>query len=415
MRSSLLVGTLLLVPALATAESNAVRPLKAPGTASYGDIVAGPSTINELQFARQVLPPANPPGTAAALATSKVIYLNKNGVTLAPGNNDSRTNRSTLAQQTTTIAAWNVSATTWSATVSCMKELFAPFDVQVTETDPGQTPHIEAVFGGSPGQLGMPNGVAGVSPFTTDCSIIENSIVFTFTNVIPADARLACEIMAQEVAHSYGLDHELLASDPMTYLDYNGNRSFKNQVASCGEDTQRPCGINGSTCRANQNSVALLTERLGAKSGDVTPPTGTIASPSSGSTVPPGFSIYVNASDNMMVAGAKLFVDGVQADTKSGSGPFTFTTATTLSQAVHKLKVEISDAAGNVVQTQEVTVTVKAGATPPPPPPGMGTDPQNPSGGDDSAEITGGCAAGGSGGSLLLGLALVGLLRRRNA
>lgn len=414
MRSSLLVGTLFLLPAIASAESNALRPLKAPGTAAYGDIVSGPETINELKFARQLLPPVGP--TASALATSKVIYLNKNGVTLSPGNNDSRTNRSTLAQQTTTLPAWNVSAATWTATVNCMKELFAPFDVTVTETDPGQTPHMEAVFGGSPGQLGMPNGVAGVSPFTNDCAVIENSIVFTFTNVIPADARLACEIMAQEVAHSYGLDHELLASDPMTYLDYTGNRSFKNQTASCGEDTQRPCGINGSTCRANQNSVALLTERLGAKTGDTQPPTGTIASPSTGATVPPGFNIYVNAADNTMVASAKLYVDGVVTDTKTGGGPFTFTTATTLSQAMHKLKVEIADTAGNVVQTQEVTVTVKAGATPPPAPPGMGgTDPQNPSGGDDSAEITGGCSTGGSGGSLLLAFALVGLVRRRRS
>ncbi|MBL0219705.1 MAG: hypothetical protein IPQ07_38295 [Myxococcales bacterium] len=410
---SLLVGSLVtLLPALASAESTAVRQLKAPGTASYGDIVAGPSTINDLQFARQYLPGTGTPGVTA-LAQSKIVYLNKNGVTLQPGNNDARTNRSTLATQATTIPAWNVAPATWTATVNCMKELFAPFDVTITETDPGAAQHIEAVFGGSPGQLGMPNGVAGVSPFTSDCSVIENSIVFTFTNVIPADARLACEIMAQEVAHSYGLDHELLASDPMTYLDYTGNRSFKNQTASCGEDVTRPCGINGSTCRANQNSVALLTERLGAKTGDTTPPTGTIASPAANTTVPPGFSVYVNAADNIAVAGAKLFVDGTQADMKTGAGPFTFTTAATLSEGLHKLKVEVSDAGNNVVTTQEVTVTVKKGAAPPPAP-GGGTDPA----GDDSSEITGGCAAGGSGGGLALGLAMFGLAfttRRRRS
>ena len=51
--------------------------------------------------------------------------------------------------------------------------------------------------------------------------------MFTFTQAIPnITARQACEIMSQEVAHSYGLDHELLASDPMTYLSYNGNRAF---------------------------------------------------------------------------------------------------------------------------------------------------------------------------------------------
>src|SRR5689334_21603103 len=142
MRSSFLVGALLLVPAVASAESNAARPLKAPGTASYGDVVAGPATIDDLQFARQVLPPAGV-GTSAVLAQSKVIYLNKNGVTLSPGNNDSRTNKSTLASQTTSIPAWNVSATTWAATVACMKDLFSQFDVTVTETDPGQTPHVE--------------------------------------------------------------------------------------------------------------------------------------------------------------------------------------------------------------------------------------------------------------------------------
>ncbi len=407
---SLLVGSLLLLPAIASAEV-AVRQLKAPGTAAYGDVVAGTPTINDLQLARQVLPPSGDSTITGvtALAQSKVIYLNKNGVTLQPGNNDARTNRSTLATQATSIPAWNVSATTWTATVACMKELFAPFDVTVTETDPGSAvQHIEAVFGGSPGLLGMPNGVAGVSPFTTDCSIIENSIVFTFTNVIPADARLACEIMAQEVAHSYGLDHELLASDPMTYLDYTGNRSFKNQTASCGEDTQRPCGINGSTCRANQNSVQLLTDRLGAKSGDAVAPTGSITSPQVGATVPPGFNIYVNATDNVGVASAKLFVDNAQADTKTGTGPFTFTTSSSLAEGSHKFKVEVADTAGNVVTTQELTVTIKKGASEPPPPNGGGNQ-----GGDESGEITGGCSTSGTGGSLLLGLSLLGLVIRR--
>lgn len=406
---SLLVGTLVLLPAIASAEV-AVRQLKANGSAAYGDIVAGTPTINDLQLARQVLPPSgNTTPGITALAQSKVVFLNKNGVTLQPGNNDARTNRSTLAQQATSIPAWNVSATTWTATVACMKELFAPFDVTITETDPGSTvAHMEAVFGGSPGQLGMPNGVAGVSPFTTDCSVIENSIVFTFTNVIPADARLACEIMAQEVAHSYGLDHELLASDPMTYLDYTGNRSFKNQTASCGEDVTRPCGINGSTCRANQNSVALLTERLGAKTGDAVAPTGSITSPSVGATVPPGFSIYVNATDNVAVASAKLFVDNAQADMKTGAGPFTFATSASLSEGSHKFKVEVADAAGNVVTTQELTVTLKKGATEPPPPNGGDN-----SGGDETGEITGGCSTSGTGGSLLLGLSLLGLVVRR--
>ncbi len=409
--STLSVGALLLVPALAAAEQRNLAP--AGTMASVGDFVAGPATIDDLKFARQILPPTIVGENTTALAQSRVIYLNKGGVTLLPGENDARTNRSSIATTQTAIPAWNPSATTWAATVSCMRDLFAPFDVTVVETDPGNVPHIEAVFGGSPQLLGMEAGVAGVSPFTQNCAIIENSIVFTFTNVIPQDARLACEIMAQEVAHSYGLDHVLLASDPMTYLTYTGNRSFKNQVASCGEDVARPCGIGGSTCRANQNSVGLLTERLGAKTADAIPPTGAITSPTANAQVPPGFNVYVSASDNLMVRSGKLFIDGVVVQTLTQGGPlFTFVTTPTLAEGPHRIKTEISDGI-NIIMTTEITVTVKNGASPNPPPPGGGTGTGDGTAGGDSGEITGGCSTGSSGSSLLLGLALVGLIIRR--
>jgi len=150
-------------------------------------------------------------------------------------------------------------------TVACIADLYSPFDVAVTDRDPGDTPHIEVLFGGSPEDVGLPDNVAGVSPFTTDCAIIESSIVFTFTDVLPEDPRTICEVTAQEIAHSYGLDHEMLASDPMTYLDYTGDRRFRDRMASCGEYADRNCGVNGMMCRQRQNSVALLKERLGVR------------------------------------------------------------------------------------------------------------------------------------------------------
>jgi hypothetical protein len=401
----------LVLPALV---EGAPRPTMAPGTASFGDIVAGPPTIDDLVFARQVLPESGPsvsePG-ALALAQSRIIYLNKNGVTLTPGNNDSRTNRSTIARQQTAIPAWNVSPAVWASTVECMRELFEPFDVQIVDSDPGNVPHIEAVFGGSPTQLGLDRNVAGVSPFTTNCSIIENSIVFTFTAVLPPDPRLVCEIMAQEVAHSYGLDHELLASDPMTYLNYDGNRSFQNQAASCGETVARPCGINGSICRPNQNSFALLTERLGPKNNDRVPPTGTIVSPAPNATVPPGFTVYASASDDIMVESATLYVDGVPTETIRGSGPFEFVTSTDMAEGARRLELEVSDGV-NVVQTSGITVIVQRGAPTPTPP---GED-DGTGGGFADAEITGGCAAGARSPGLpglVLALGLLGRVIRR--
>ena len=378
------------------------QPLSAPGTAPDHGFVGEPGP-DGLILARQVLPATRPIELAgigvAAVAQSRIIYLNKNGVTLRPGDNDSRTQYSSIATQVTTIPAWTTDAATWSATVSCMRDLFSRFDVQVVDTDPGAVPHMEAVFGGSPTQLGLASGVAGVSPFTTDCGIIENSIVFTFTGAYSFTARQACEIMAQEVAHSYGLDHELLASDPMTYLNYTGNRAFQDQAVSCGEYASRACGINGSTCRANQNSVQLLTERIGL--GDAIAPILAWASPANNATVPPGFQVNATGTDNIAVANAVLEIDGVQADMIAGPGPYTFTTAVTLAEGPHMISVEISD--GKNIQSETRTVTVAKNA------PGSGTGSDDLAGGN----VVGGCSTGKGSLGMLLGLALLGLRRRR--
>jgi len=232
------------------------------------------TTASGLELARQQVPDVGP---VAARAQSRLIYLNRRGVAVTPGANDARANRSSIAPEAATIAPWNASDELWSATVACLHEIFGPFDVAFTETDPGDVPHIEAVFGGTPSQLGLPARVAGISPFTASCAIVEYAMVYTFTAIIPQNARMICEVMAQELAHSYGLDHELLAADPMSYLRYDGARAFQDATAACGETAARPCGINGSVCRAAQNSYALLLERLGpAGAGDAEPPLATM-------------------------------------------------------------------------------------------------------------------------------------------
>jgi len=408
------LGALLLVPAVASAEGRQLY-LNAAGEAQDLEFV-GEARADGLVMARQVLPASERPivgdfsdGPNLAVAQSRIIYMNKNGVTLAPGNNDSRTNKSTIVTQTTTFAAWNVTAANWATTMSCMRDLFSRFDVQIVDTDPGNVPHMEAVFGGSPTQAGMPSNVAGVSPFTTDCSVIENSIVFTFTGAFQFTPREACEIMAQEVAHSYGLDHELLASDPMTYLQYNGNRAFQDMTASCGESTARNCGINGSVCRANQNSVTLLKERIG-NAGDLVAPTMNWASPSDGATVPPGFEVKASGTDNVAVTGAVLKIDGAQTDTQTGAGPYTFVTSATLPEGMHTVIVEVSD--GKNIKSETRTVTVKKGA---PPPDGSGSGSGSGSGDPDlnNGDIVGGCAAGGGQAGLVFGFGLLVAIRRR--
>jgi hypothetical protein len=159
--------------------------------------------------------------------------------------------------------------------------MYARWNVTVTDQDPGpNVSHVEALIGGSPLDVGLPDNVAGVSPFTENCDVIPSSIVFTFTDILDDNPQLICEIISQEIAHSYGLDHELLAEDPMTYLDYAGPRTFQDDMAHCGEYDQRECGINGSVCRRMQSSVQVLDERLG--------PAGATTAPAPGDTAPGG-------------------------------------------------------------------------------------------------------------------------------
>lgn len=376
-----------------------VAALLALATTAHADyrIEHGPPTIDELTFARQVIPAGETP--ASTVAQSKVIYLNRGGILLVPGDNDARTNKSTLVKSQTQIPAWSTSESTWNATVACMRELFSPFDVTIVTADPGpNVPHIEAVFGGTPGLLGMERTVTGVAPFKSDCTILENAIVFTFTGNMPNDARFACEVQAQEVAHAYGLDHELLATDPLTYLRYDGNRSFQNQLAECGEDKARPCGVDGSpSCRGKQNSVALLFERLGAKAvpGDVTPPTVAIVSPANGATVTPGFEVRVDAADNARVTMASIYIDDVPSGSSSVA-PWTIPTPTTILRGKREIRIEVTD--GRNTRSATIEVTVEGGAEPP---------------AEISDDLAGGCAAGG--GMPGLALALLLLLRQRRS
>jgi uncharacterized protein (TIGR03382 family) len=379
-------------------------------------LAAGPASELELSpmrdgltFARKLLPAS---GQTSALAQSRIIYLNHNGVSLRPGDDDSRANTSSIISGFASVPKWDVSAAVWQATVDCFKTMWAPFDVTITDVDPGNVPHMEAVFGGYPQNIGMPSGVGGVSPFTQDCAVIEHSIVFTFTEVFPEDPQTICEVMSQEVAHSYGLDHELLASDPMTYLNYNGNRTFKDQLVSCGEFSARACGIGGSVCRNKQNSVQLLEERVGA--ADLAPPTLAITSPADGATVAPAFEVAATASDNVGVTMASLTIDGQLAGSVPGAGPFAFATDAALADGDHTIAVEVSDGHGNT-ESQSIVVTVArdgggggGGGSGSGSGSGSDTDPD----GDPTSHT--GCAAAGSDAGFALGFGLLVLIARRS-
>jgi len=319
------------------------------------------------------------------------VYLNRNGGTFSPGEpNDSRTNVSSVPDTPVSIPAWEVDDVVWGEVFACVQDLFAPFGVVAVDVDPGDSDHVEAVLGGLPGLVGLDPNAAGVSPFRTDCSVIDNSIVFIFPDVL-SDSRLVCEAVAQEVAHSIGLDHQYLCEDPMTYLTGCGEKKFLFRESVCGELEPRDC-----KCTRTQNSARLLLDRLGSSER----PTLWINDPTG--EEPVGSEALVRVAVTNQPNWIELYVDGEIIDNAPAvtePDPYSLvelTTFGTMDPGPHELTVK-SYWDDGTDSTQSVEVQVQ---------------------GADGNRILGGCSAGagGPGAGLLLAAAfslLTGRRRRR--
>jgi Trypsin len=326
---------------------------------------------------------------AAGLAQTVTVYINRDGGSYTPGEpNDSAQNISSVPQQTLSVPAWDGSEEEWQDLVACVDELFSPFDIEVTDVDPGDASHLEAVIGGDPVEFGLMPTVAGVSPFLSNCGVIDDSIVFVFPSVVGGDPRRLCETVAQEVAHSFGLDHQYLCEDPMTYLAGCGDKQFLFQESVCGEFEPRDC-----KCTRTQNSAQMLLDRVGRGSR----PAIWLAQPSPGDLLAAGFP--VQAAVTHAPTSLELFVDGVLFDTaaprENGEAYqlVDFDTLDSMRSGTHH--VELVAHYGDDERSVSALVEVE------------GVESQN--------VVSEGCAAGGGGGGAAAGLfvVVIGLLARR--
>ena len=76
--------------------------------------------------------------------------------------------------------------------------MFGPYNAVIVEVEPPNGEYIEAVIGGFPQELGLPNGVGGVAPIDSSrCRIIPNAIVYAFAGVYGNQMQDVCETAAQ--------------------------------------------------------------------------------------------------------------------------------------------------------------------------------------------------------------------------
>jgi hypothetical protein len=149
----------------------------------------------------------------------------------------------------------------WNGIVACVREQFAPFQIDIVDQKPARGQFITAVVGGRASQLGLDNRwTNGVGPHTG--RVIPNAIVFVFSKVGTGerDVDNLCSVTAHEVAHAIGLDHTYKCGDMMSYfLDRCGKRRFMDTDSPCGEDEPRRCAGGART----QNSYRRLGELVG--------------------------------------------------------------------------------------------------------------------------------------------------------
>ena len=303
-----------------------------------------------------------PVARGVAEPTAAIIYLNMSGPTLSPGPNNSREDTSSLIRETTTFTPFKSQDPAARAELlRCTRILFGRFGITVTDVDPGSgVQHIEAVVtGATSAEIGARSSILGVSPF--NCGYISSSIVYVFGAFYDNDIQNVCETVGQEVAHSFGLEHEALCEDPMTYDGGCGPKSFQDTDAPCGEYERdiMPCDCEQNQASNTQNSVRRMLALLGP--GETTPPTVSMTAPAVGATVAGAFDVAAEAADNYIVVKVELSVDGVVKQ-EDATPPFEFPLPRNLALGAHELTVTATDPAGNHASDTR-TITVEAECT----------------------------------------------------
>jgi hypothetical protein len=353
--------------------------------ASYARTVGRPLTsyirrdsIPELQGVEQRRPVTFATGTALP------IYLNRHGGNYQCGDDDSSRNLSSVVcgSNAGRVTGFRGSDAQWAFVRDCVADQFAQFNVYVTDQEPTSGDYVEAVVGGSPDQAGMPFGVGGVAPFS--CGVIPNAVVYAFADVYGNDFQGICETAAQEIAHAFGLDHEFLCEDPMTYLSGCGDKSFQDTYAQCGEFEPRECSCGGSS----QNSVQMMLERLGASDGSTPPPqpvdteapSVSVVSPAEGDILPANSTITVvaQADDDVglttvqlewdftgdsMYCPATLDQTGSYECTRSGDR---YTWNIQVGTGSRSFRVHVVDVAGNDATSEDRTIWLSEDGSGPP-------------------------------------------------
>jgi len=336
------------------------------------------------------LPPGALPlkqGDAPKKAMRGTIFVNFDGEMLVSGMDDSKTNQTQIPNLVGAFAPYG-EGNKRTAVLQAVLADWMPYDVQVTQTRPTSGEYTMNMTGPTNPFGG---GVLGIAPLDCDDLQTHSNITYAFHSVDDEfSAPITATTIGQEVAHSYGLEHVDMPEDIMNPFNAGGDPSFIDaclpvvQGGSCPAQHELHCGSPVS-----QNSHMELLTLFGPGVPDTQEPFVTITSPPDGSVLPADadFQIDVTANDaDTAIDNVKLFNHG-EALEIDFSEPYGWEVGNAPA-GVYEIYVEATDLAGNVAQSQTVTVFVGVAAD-------TGGDESSGDGGSSGSDS----GTGGSGGA----------------
>jgi MYXO-CTERM domain-containing protein len=247
------------------------------------------------------------------------IFLNFFGGPMTPGTNSAKMQSTCLKGGTLEYPGFNGTEAQALAIIETFQSQLAPYGVRLAyeQAPPPELPYAMVMMGGTPGLLGMQNGVLGVS-CSSDCGDRWwRDATFAFTAAASASQTNTLATTAlHEAAHAFGLAHidksfnsgyimhpyvdqnpRVWAKDCIGYNDATGG-------INCQSTHDIFCGGGA------QNTHAELLAYFGVNGPDTEAPTVSILTPTDGQELPAGTDISIEAdiTDNFEGVGWKLLI-----------------------------------------------------------------------------------------------------------
>ena len=291
-----------------------------------------------------------------------VLFLNFDGGTLVAGNEDSRSNVTTIGMLAGDYAEYGDDAAKREAVIQAVRDDWYPYNVAITDERPDGGEYVMCMVG--PSDV-YPSSTLGIAPLDCGNRGTPNNITFAFHSADDSHGAAAtATTISQEIAHAFGLEHVSDPDDIMNPYNVGGDPSFTDDcIAIVGEPECPDQHVRSCEASSIQNAHRELLELVGPRGPDENGPGIEFVRPEDGDEFGPddAFEVVVEPDDALDVAQMDLFVNGSWAD--SDDAPPYGWTVSELPAGSHELYVEALEHDGRRVITDVITVHVGVSPT----------------------------------------------------